>query len=232
MFEIGDDLPTLGSEPDRLGLVTNSDLLQMAKLGRVSRPHDLLSYRQEDEQPSVFLLREDERQYMLAVFNWTEQPRSHAFRLSELDLPTEHPFRLYDALSADRPLAFDGETILVSDQPAHSVRLIKIIDGLRRAAPPTVTTQVPAKVKVGEEMKVSASAAEDGVPALAYHWDFGDGIIADGTVQEHTYTVAGTYTVRLIADGVDGVPAEATFSLVAKGETDQGAPRRYVDPTE
>ena len=54
-YDIGDDLPTLGSEPERLALVTNRDLLQMAKLGRASKPLDLMTYRPEDEQPSIFL---------------------------------------------------------------------------------------------------------------------------------------------------------------------------------
>ena len=56
MYEIGDDLPKLGQDPDRVALTENPDLLQMAKLGRASLPVDLLTYRSEDEQPSIFLL--------------------------------------------------------------------------------------------------------------------------------------------------------------------------------
>ena len=123
-YENSDDLPTLGSEPERLALVTNPDLLQMAKLGRVARPLDLMTYRPEDEQPSIFLLREDERQSMLAVFNWTEQPSSHVFRLSDLGLTSGHSYGLYDALREDRPFALDGETIRLEDQAAQSVKLI------------------------------------------------------------------------------------------------------------
>ena len=40
MYEIGDDLPTLGKDADRLALVENTDLLQMAKLGRAAVPLD------------------------------------------------------------------------------------------------------------------------------------------------------------------------------------------------
>src|SRR5258708_11362865 len=58
-FEIGDDLPTLGLDPERLALLTNANLLQMIKLGRAAQPLDLMTYAPEDEQPSVFLLRED-----------------------------------------------------------------------------------------------------------------------------------------------------------------------------
>lgn len=232
MFEIGDDLPTLGSEPDRLALVTNPDLLQMAMLGRASVPVDLLTYGPEDEQPSMFLLREDQRQSMLAVFNWTEQPRSRALKLTELGLPTDHRLRFYDVLASDQPLAFDGERIHLDHQPARSVRLIKVIDDSEPAAAPTVTGHVPAKAKIGEKASFSADAAENGVPALSYHWDFGDGTSADGKMQEHTYTVGRTYTVQLGVDGVDGVQAHMTFSVIVEGEAVQGPPRRYVDPTD
>ena len=47
MFEIGDDLPTLGASPERLSLVKNVDLLDMAKLGRASSPIDLMTYAPE-----------------------------------------------------------------------------------------------------------------------------------------------------------------------------------------
>ena len=58
MFEIGDDLPTLGEDLDRMALVQNRDLLDMALLGRASIPLDLMSYSAADQQPSVFLLNE------------------------------------------------------------------------------------------------------------------------------------------------------------------------------
>ena len=86
MFEIGDDLPTLGSDQERVALVKNPDLLAMAKLSQAAVPLDLMTYADKDEQPSVFLLREDPRQSILAVFNWTEQPSSRTFSMSDLKL--------------------------------------------------------------------------------------------------------------------------------------------------
>jgi alpha-galactosidase len=44
MFEIGDDLPTLGASPERLSLVKNTSLIDMARLGRASTPIDLMTY--------------------------------------------------------------------------------------------------------------------------------------------------------------------------------------------
>lgn len=67
MFEIGDDLPTLGASPERLALVHNPDLLDMARLGRAATPLDLMTYLPEDRQPSIFFLKEDPRQRILTV---------------------------------------------------------------------------------------------------------------------------------------------------------------------
>ena len=230
-YEIGDDLPTLGADPERLALATNPSLLQMFKLGRAAKPLDLLTYRPEDEQPSVFLLREDERQSMLAVFNWTDQAKSHEFELDhDLGLASGHPYYLYDALNQDQPIASGGSRLRLDDQPPHSVRLIKIIDVSRAAAAPTLIVRAPDHGKVLEDLKFFATAAENAVPALGYHWDFGDGVTDDGPAQMHTYTLAGTYHVKLVAEGIDGLPAENMFPVGIDGLLETGAPERYVEP--
>jgi hypothetical protein len=232
MYEIGDDLPTLGSDPERVALVTNPDLLAMAKLGRAALPLDLLTYADKDEQPSIFLLRQDQRQSLLAVFNWTEQPGSHAFAFSDLTLSAGHPYELYDSLANNGPMAIEHETIRLENQPAHSVRLIKIIDGSIPAAAPSIAFQVPSQAKIGEDLKFSGVAAHDGVPALACRWDFGDGVAAEGAALTHTYTAAGNYVVRFIAEGLDGKSAVRTFSIAVSGAVTLPPPQRYHDQSE
>ena len=227
MYQIGDDLPTLGADADRVALVENADLLQIAKLGRAAVPVDLLSYRAEDQQPSVVLLNEDKRQAMLAVFNWTDQPRSHSFTLSELKFSAGHPYELYDVLNGNLRVALDGETLRLDNQPSRSVRLIKIIDGSLAAAAPSVTLNSPAQAKIGETVTFSARAADDGVPATEYLWDFGDGITVRGSHVRHAYTREGTYAVHLRAEGVDGIAAEKSVSVAVSGETQMAPPRRY-----
>ncbi|HVT97732.1 MAG TPA: glycoside hydrolase family 36 protein, partial [Acidobacteriaceae bacterium] len=101
MFEIGDDLPELGKSPERLALVRNRDLLDMARLGRASVPVDLMSYRPEDLEPSIFLLREDDRQTILTIFNWSEKPTTHDLTLAELGLRAT----AYDATDILRSIA-------------------------------------------------------------------------------------------------------------------------------
>ena len=227
MFEIGDDLPTLGSDPERVALVRNPDLLAIAKLGRAALPLDLLTYADKDEQPSVFLLREDQRQSVLTVFNWTEQPSSRTFTFSDLKLPVGHSYKLFDGFAPDQPLAIDNETLRLDNQPAHSVKVIKIIDTSIAMAAPSLTLQVPSQAKIGEEIEFSCIVSKDGVPALAYHWDFGDGVVTDGAALTHAYTAAGNYTVRFTAEGLDGKSAEKTVSIAVSGSVILPPPRRY-----
>jgi alpha-galactosidase len=232
MFEIGDDLPTLGSDEERMALVKNPDLLAMVKLGWAALPLDLLTYPEKDEQPSVFLLREDQRQSMLAVFNWTEHPTSRTFTISDLRLPAGRSYAFLDLFAEDHPLAMDHETLRLDNQPAHSVRLIKIIDTSIPIAAPSIAFQVPSQAKTGEEIGFSSLVSKDGVPALAYHWDFGDGVVADGAILTHAYTTAGKYTVRFTAEGLDGKSAEKTFSIAISGSVNLVSPRRYLEPRE
>jgi hypothetical protein len=232
MFEIGDDLPTLGSDPERVALVRNPDLLAMAKLGRAARPLDLLTYADKDEQPSIFLLHESPRQSILAVFNWTEQPSSHTFTLSDLSLPGGHSYNLFDSLAQDQPLAMEHETLRLDNQPAHSVRLIRIIDASIPVAAPSIAFRVPSQAKTGEEIEFSSIASKDGVPALAYHWDFGDGVVADGAILTHAYTAAGNYTVGFKAEGLESKSVEKTFSIAVSGSVILPPPRRYSEPRE
>lgn len=232
MFEIGDDLPTLGSDPERVALVKNPDLLGMAKLGRAAVPLDLMTYTDKDEQPSVFLLREDQRQSILAVFNWTEQPTSRTLTLSDLKLSAVHSYELVDSFAPDQPLAISHETLRLDNQPAHSVKLIKVVDASIPAAAPSIAFKVPPQAKIGEEIEFSSTSSKDGVPALAYRWDFGDGVATDGATLTHAYTAAGNYSVRFTAEGLDGKSAEKTFSIEVSGTMNLPPPRRYLDPRE
>jgi PKD repeat protein len=69
-------------------------------------------------------------------------------------------------------------------------------------------------------VKFSAQAAADGVPALSYHWDFGDGTTAEGASVVHAYTHTGSFTVHLKAEGIEGVPFEKSFAVSVTGTID------------
>jgi alpha-galactosidase len=236
MYEIGDDLLTLGSEKDRLALVENQDLLNIPKVGRASKPLDLMTYEPEDEQPSIFFLQESPRQAILTVFNWTKTPRSHTLKLSDLGLPAGHAFTALDVLDQSAQVALAGDTVRIENQLPESVRIIKFIDNNVAASAPTVKAEVPAAAKAGATIHLSAQADAGGVPAVGYHWDFGDGNSADGPKVSYAYTRATHFTIRLTVDGVDGVPAVQTFSVEVTGNL-RALPKltdnqRFKDPTE
>jgi hypothetical protein len=239
MYEIGDDMPVLGSEKNRLALVENRELLNIAKVGRASTPLDLMTYEPEDGQPSIFFLRHDQREAILTVFNWTNTVRSHALRLADLGLPAGHKFAATDVLNQNETVTLGGDSLGLGNQPPQSVRVIKLIDTSVAAAAPNVTAQVPATANAGETITlsaVSALAEAGGVPVVAYHWDFGDGTSADSPKASHAYTRAGEFAIRLTVDGVDGVPAQKDYSVKVTGNlkahsnlTDN---RRFVEPTD
>jgi alpha-galactosidase len=226
MFEIGDDLPTLGSDADRVALVKNPDLLQMAKLGRAAFPVDLLSYGAEDEMPSVFLLHEDARQSVLAVFNWTEKSKSHQLSFSDLGLSTGRGYDFKDIFDPSSAVSAAQGTISL-EGPEHSVKMIKIIDSAIAAAAPSLTVHAPDQAKIFEEVKFSAEADPSGVPALGYHWDFGDGTSESGRQVHHAYTMAGQFTVKLTAEGMDGIPAEKQATVSVNGNLEIQPPKKY-----
>jgi alpha-galactosidase len=221
MFEIGDDLPALFQDADRMALLQNRDLLNMARYGHAAKPLDLMSYAPEDEMPSVFLLRESNRQSILAVFNWTEKERKHDFSFSSFfpGLAPDAHYTVSDLFNSAAAIG-SSQASLSLTLPPHSVRMIKIIDASIPASAPSVNIQAAEKAEVGKPMTLSAQTAAGSVPALSYHWDFGDGTSADGASVLHSFTYAGGFTIHLTAEGIEGVPAERNFAVSVTGAVD------------
>jgi alpha-galactosidase len=216
MYEIGDDMLVLGSQKDRLALVENQDLLNMAKLGRASTPVDLMTYEPEDEQPSIFFLRESPHQAILTIFNWTKLPRSRTLKLVDFGLPSDHSFTALDVLSQDAAVPL-GSAVRIENQAPESVRVIKIIDNNVPPGAPTVTANVPSVANAGETFPLLAQTESAGVPAVNYLWDFGDGTSANGPAAYHTYTSAANFVIHLTVQGIDGVPAVQSFPIKTTG---------------
>jgi alpha-galactosidase len=234
MFEIGDDLPTLFLDADRMALLQNRDLLNMARYGHAARPLDLMSYTPEDEMPSVFLLRESKRQSILAVFNWTQKERKHDLSFSDLfsDPGLAAHNTVSDVFGSGAQVSGNSASLSLS-VPPHSVRMVKIVDASIAASAPSVNVQAAENIATGKPAQFSAQSASDGVPALTYRWDFGDGTSAEGASVAHAFTRTGNYTIRLIADGIEGVPFEKSFAVSVTGTIDTGFRpglyQRYVE---
>lgn len=214
MMEIGDNLPSLQNSEDRLALIENRDLIDMAHLGQASTPLDLMDYESSDRQPSIFYLRESNRQSILTVFNWTDTPLSKSIRLGDLGLDASHQYSVTDVLDHKEMDASSG--VLSLDRPEHSVHVLKIIDRTMSAAPPQVSVRCPASSNAGAGVNFSAQA-DAASPALLYRWDFGDGVQADGAHVTHAWTESGDYEVHVTATGLDDVPAEKSCSVRVNG---------------
>lgn len=219
MYEIGDDLPTLGEDADRVALVKNQDLMNMARLGRSSIPLDLMSYSTEDGMPSIFLLKQSKRQAMLTVFNWTENPTNHKFDLArDLGLQLHGHNQVVDVFDA-QPAGENLDSLDVS-LPPHSAKVLKIIDTSVEPAAPTVSVSAPDSAEAGKSIELSAQADADAVPAVSYRWDFGDGTSCDGPKVEHAYTHPGSFTVKLHVAGLDGIAYDKTLPVNVAGRVD------------
>ncbi|HET9099969.1 MAG TPA: PKD domain-containing protein [Acidobacteriaceae bacterium] len=223
MYEIGDDLPTLGSEPDRLALVQNQDLIDMARLGRSSTPVDLMSYLPADRQPSIFFLKESSRQSILTIFNWTDRARTHTVTPAILGMNAAGTYTVTDVFDRQQSSMSAKRPLLVS-QPLHSVRVLKIIDTAIPARPPVVHANHLSDAKAGEAISFSATAESSSDPVLSYQWDFGDGVSLKGPRVSHAYTHEGSYAVKLTAHGLDGLAAVDSSHLQVAG----AIPTRFI----
>jgi len=80
------------------------------------------------------------------------------------------------------------------------------------AAPPTVA--LTANVTTGAApLQVSFTASGD---AATYHWDFGDGSVADGVTAQHVFG-AGAFTATVTGTSATGEATKATVRVLSFG---------------
>lgn len=217
MFEIGDDLPTLFLDEERLALLENHDLINMARFAHASTPVDLMDYSDEDQIPSVFLLRETPRTAILTVFNWTDKDHSRRFSWSQLGLGSHN--RVTDVLRRSQPVTANLDAVALQ-LPPRSVRMLKIEDTTIQSQAPVIMVNVPAEGKDGRPLKFEANATAQGSPAVSYEWDFGDGTTAGGASVSHSYTHSGQYNGKLSIEDVEGTRSEKQFTVSVQGKLD------------
>jgi hypothetical protein len=175
-----------------------------------------MTYLPEDGQPSIFHLKEGPRQSILTIFNWTNNLRTHAVILPNLGLNGKGPYTVYDVLNK-RQITLPELNSFVVTQPAHSVRVLKIIDTAVMVRAPVVRAQHPSSAKAGETVTFSARQVSKGTPVISYQWDFGDGVSIQGLHVNHAYTHVGNYQVKLAAKGLDGTTGEDRFVFQVTG---------------
>ena len=119
------------------------------------------------------------------------------------------------------------------DQAPHSVRLIKLVNISIAAKAQSVSISVPSAAQLGKNIVFQANADPDGTPVVHYHWNFGDGTRNEGRIVHHAYTGNGTYSVTLVAVGVDEKETVRKANIVIQGTLsttyDVKDYRRYQD---
>ena len=229
MFEIGDDLPTLGASPERLSLVKNADLLDMARLGHSSVPLDLMTYGSGDKQPSVFLLKENERQSILTVFNWTDGERKRAIDFVSLGLKEPGRYQIIDVFGDQGCCSVSSRSIDMVQQP-HSVRMLRLVDNSVPVVEPAVEIRSASSAKAGETMVFAASPLSVEAPVLTCRWDFGDGSAMEGKQVQHAFTHPGDYQVTVAVTGLAASTSRKTLTVSISGDVstrfDQGSKKR------
>lgn len=219
MFEDGDDLPALGNEKERIALLTNPQLLKLVRLQRSATPLDLMTYAPEDRQPSLFWTRESARQSILAVFNWSEAEQRHNIPFPQLGIAGK-AWRAEEIFSA-AGVKLSGQMLSV-DQPAHSVRVIRLVNRAVEPLAPPLQIRAGDDARAGRPMTFTAASASDN-PVVRYTWDFGDGTRAAGQNTAHTFTHAGEYRVTIHAESVDGPVAAANARIIVDEKLDAHA---------
>ena len=126
MLEIGDDLTSLSSQPERLALMENHDLIEISRLGKASIPLDLMDYQPEDGQPSIFFLKENPQQSILTIFNWTDGDRTRNISLDTLGLKMNGTYQIVDVWDG-KELQTCQRCVLNIPQRPHSVQMLKIV---------------------------------------------------------------------------------------------------------
>jgi alpha-galactosidase len=215
MLEIGDNLPSLQKSPERIALLENEDLIDMVRLGRASSPVDLMSYSAQDGQPSVFYLKESDRQSVLTVFNWTEKSAEHKIELASLGLPNNGHYLVTDALESKETPESSSDAVTIS-LASHSVRVLKIIDTSVPEAAPVVALDHPSGGAAGETLSFAAQSNGSN-PVISYRWDFGDGVKLEGSKVSHAWTEPGDYAVHVTAKGLTGQTADEELRIHIAG---------------
>jgi hypothetical protein len=140
-----------------------------------------------------------------------------------------------DVLHPERMLKIDKGVLNVDDQSARSVRVIKFVNNAVPAKTPTFEVKVGGNTDIGQSAEFHAVLDPAGVPAIGYHWNFGDGTTTDGgDAVQHAYTRKGNFQVALKVDGLDGVEATQRVSVTVGGTLkttfEVQDNRRYEEP--
>jgi hypothetical protein len=95
--------------------------------------------------------------------------------------------------------------------------------------PPTQPIISPAgdQTDPGVVIAFTASSTDPQHELLEYNWDFGDGASGNGALVNHSFSIAGDYTVKVTAVNQHSVSASATAMVHVNAYPPLAAPRLY-----
>ena len=107
-------------------------------------------------------------------------------------------------------------SLTVTDNQGSQTTVSQQITVVRPNVAPTAVITGPTTGTVPASTTFSAASSTDSDGTIAsYAWDFGDGNIGTGILANHTYTLAGTYTVTLTVTDNNGATSVDTHTFVA-----------------
>jgi len=233
MYEIGDDLPALGTDPERLALVQNPRLNRDGQLGRASKPLDLMSYSPEDYQPSIFWVEEDRRQGMLtfligltSVIRTPSSSPALAYRL-RIGTGNLRCCSMAKSWHSESGLCRCGLASTFGSRTQDRKNGVP-------AQPPVIKVEHLPSAKTGVAATFRARPATFNDAVVTYRLEFGDGVTLEGPEVSHAYTKAGTYQVVVTAVGLGGLTTEENFASRLSGSVSTrfvpAEKRRYQAP--
>ncbi|HEX2085378.1 MAG TPA: PKD domain-containing protein [Solirubrobacteraceae bacterium] len=151
---------------------------------------------------------------------------------------TIHAARMTDGFGAPSPLSGAGASRpqVVFDAAGTAVAAWLRNGSVETSAydvlaPQLTAVDVPAAGRAGEDVRVSAAAA-DGESGVDVTWSFGDGATATGAGATHRYAAAGTYTVTVTATDGGGNAVSGTRTIAIAAADAPGGPAGPAAPRE
>ena len=111
-----------------------------------------------------------------------------------------------------------------SIEPERQVRLANQAPTVSSPAPDLIASfSYPISATVGTRIVLSAVAVWCSSSSYTLHWDFGDGSNATGNPVSHSYSTAGTYTIRLNVTTGDSPSYASTREIIITGTNKQAS---------
>jgi len=114
--------------------------------------------------------------------------------------------------------AVDGEytvQLIVTDRwgmDSTASQTILVADAAGDVVARIIATRTSGTAPMSVAFNATTSSCASG-DIVAYQWAFGDGDVATGSATGHTYSTAGTYTVRLTVVTSEGATGTATMTI-------------------